>query len=141
MAIHEMFFHCRHDPDLLIGWEVHNLSWGYLLRRARSLQINLSNDLSRIPQTVRLNLSQQELTIHSSEFSRVGGRVLVNMWKVMRHQVSVVLRCENVMVCMNESFVKYFGPIRVSNSLAKCRIPYTDIFGTCQRQYTSRYRI
>ena len=130
MAIHEMFFHCRHDPDLLIGWEVHNLSWGYLLRRARSLQINLSNDLSRIPQTVRLNLSQQELTIHSSEFSRVGGRVLVNMWKVMRHQVRVVLKWENAMMSMNESFLKYCQPIRVSNSLPKCWIPDTDIFGT-----------
>lgn len=77
----------RHDADALVGWEVHFQSWGYLLRRALALDINLSNELARIPRPPRTFGATQE-TEDSKEFSRVGGRILINMWKVMRHQVS-----------------------------------------------------
>lgn len=37
------------DPDFLIGYEVTMASWGYLIERAAALNINLTNELSRIP--------------------------------------------------------------------------------------------
>ena len=37
------------DPDLLVGFEVEALSWGYLADQAATLNINLSNELSRVP--------------------------------------------------------------------------------------------
>ena len=37
------------DPDFLIGYEVTMLSWGYLIGRAAALNINLTNELSRMP--------------------------------------------------------------------------------------------
>ena len=37
------------DPDFLIGYEVVMSSWGYLIDRAAALDINLANELSRVP--------------------------------------------------------------------------------------------
>lgn len=37
------------DPDFLIGYEVTMASWGYLIERAAALNINLTNELSRMP--------------------------------------------------------------------------------------------
>lgn len=97
-------FLCRHDPDLLVGWEVHKLSWGYLLRRSMALKLNLANELSRMPKVVSRPELSQEFVLHSSEFARVGGRILVNMWKVMRHQVSwrwlLCDQCNNHVISM-----------------------------------------
>ena len=39
----------RYDADILIGYEVQKLSWGYLMERAAALNINLTGQLSRIP--------------------------------------------------------------------------------------------
>ena len=39
----------RHDPDILLGYEVTMASWGYLIDRAATLSVNLTNQLSRIP--------------------------------------------------------------------------------------------
>ena len=39
----------RVDPDFLIGYEVTMASWGYLIERAATLNINLTNELSRMP--------------------------------------------------------------------------------------------
>ena len=39
----------RVDPDFLIGYEVTMASWGYLIERAAALNVNLTNELSRIP--------------------------------------------------------------------------------------------
>ena len=42
---------CPHstDPDFLVGFEIATLSWGYLVDRAATLNINLAKELSRIP--------------------------------------------------------------------------------------------
>ena len=37
------------DPDFLSGWEVSMLSWGYLVDRAATLNVNMTNELSRTP--------------------------------------------------------------------------------------------
>ena len=38
-----------YDPDILIGYEIQRSSWGYLCRRAANLNINLTAQLSRMP--------------------------------------------------------------------------------------------
>ncbi len=37
------------DPDIIMGYEVTMLSWGYCIDRAAHLNINLTSKLSRIP--------------------------------------------------------------------------------------------
>lgn len=38
------------DPDILLGWEVQQLSLGYIIDRAALLEINLLRELSRTPE-------------------------------------------------------------------------------------------
>ena len=42
-------FCCRHDPDILLGYDVTMMSWGYLIDRAAVLNSNLTNQISRTP--------------------------------------------------------------------------------------------
>ena len=37
------------DPDIIMGYEVTMLSWGYCIERAAHLDINLTSKLSRMP--------------------------------------------------------------------------------------------
>ena len=37
------------DPDFLIGYEVVMSSWGYLIDRAAAVDVNLVNEISRMP--------------------------------------------------------------------------------------------
>jgi DNA polymerase elongation subunit (family B) len=37
------------SPDILVGYEVQRSSWGYLCRRAATLNINYAVNLSRMP--------------------------------------------------------------------------------------------
>ena len=39
----------RHDPDILVGYEIQQLSWGFLLQRAAFLDVNLCAQISRLP--------------------------------------------------------------------------------------------
>ena len=39
----------RWDPDVLVGYEIQMLSWGYILKRASKLDIKLCPRLSRLP--------------------------------------------------------------------------------------------
>jgi hypothetical protein len=39
----------RLDPDILVGYEIQMLSWGYLLQRGASLNINICARISRLP--------------------------------------------------------------------------------------------
>ena len=39
----------RTDPDFLIGYEVVMSSWGYLIDRAAVIDVNLVNEISRMP--------------------------------------------------------------------------------------------
>ena len=45
------------DPDFLIGYEVVMSSWGYLIDRAAVLDINLANEISRMPSMLTCDLS------------------------------------------------------------------------------------
>lgn len=37
------------DPDILVGYEIQMLSWGYLLQRGATLNMNLCARISRLP--------------------------------------------------------------------------------------------
>ena len=37
------------DPDILVGYEVQNASIGYLIARGKKIDINVLQELSRIP--------------------------------------------------------------------------------------------
>ncbi|KAK3097907.1 hypothetical protein FSP39_014334 [Pinctada imbricata] len=90
----------RWDPDILVGFEIQNFSWGYLLQRASHLSINLCALMSRIPEDKRKSSFKAESdewgADHSSEI-HIAGRIILNLWRLMRHEVALnIYTYENI---------------------------------------------
>ncbi|KAF5276245.1 hypothetical protein FQR65_LT04050 [Abscondita terminalis] len=71
------------DPDVIGGYEIQMLSWGYLLERAHCLSINLHVQLSRAE--LKFNASDDEV---NSEL-KVTGRIVLDVWRLMRHEIAL----------------------------------------------------
>ncbi|KAF9115818.1 DNA polymerase zeta [Mortierella sp. AM989] len=84
------------DPDILAGYEVHNLSWGYLVDRYQTLfALDMSKLLSRVkPQKAPL-LSKSAMEARDSYNSKhhsgltFAGRHLFNVWRLIRGEVAL----------------------------------------------------
>jgi hypothetical protein len=78
------------DPDILLGYEVQMLSWGYLKARASYLGINLIGQLSRVPNMkTRVAPSGGHHMTSSSDFN-VTGRIMLSVWRSMKDEVSLL---------------------------------------------------
>lgn len=113
-------FLCSLDPDILMGWDVQGASLGYLAERSAHLGIRLLDIISRIlPEGKRVletkipeneqnhNLLVDSLVAESvalgdaviqDEWGRthasgvhVGGRIVLNVWRLMRSEVNLNL--------------------------------------------------
>jgi DNA polymerase elongation subunit (family B) len=86
----------RLDPDILAGYEVHNLSWGYLVDRYQTIVgLDMSKLLSRVrPQKAPiLTKSAMEArdsfnSQHNSGLKFIG-RHLFNVWRLIRGEVAL----------------------------------------------------
>lgn len=109
------------DPDILMGWDIQGGSLGFLAERAAHLGIGLLNDISRTPLESKrasedLENSQRVISdnlvpesviedsvilkdaIVEDEWGRthasgvhVGGRIVLNVWRLMRGEVKLNL--------------------------------------------------
>ena len=81
------------DPDILIGYEVQMFSWGFLLERALTFEIDLCTRLARVKGSSSSSNMDAEKdrwgAAHTSEI-KIAGRIILNVWRLMRHEV----RCE-----------------------------------------------
>ncbi|KAL0565597.1 DNA polymerase zeta [Marasmius crinis-equi] len=76
------------DPDLIMGWEVQNSSWGYLAARAsQSFSLEVDELLARAPPRFRVSSEQYEAR-HTTTFY-VAGRHVFNLWRIMRLEVTL----------------------------------------------------
>ena len=72
-----------HDPDILVGYDVQRMSWGFVLKRASHLGLSLSSsDFSRVP----FHKSSQEPFTHAYNEAHscdivIRGRVVINLWR------------------------------------------------------------
>ncbi|XP_063402916.1 DNA polymerase zeta catalytic subunit-like [Mytilus trossulus] len=91
----------RLDPDLLVGYEIQKTSWGYLLQRAAQVGIDLCSQISRIPEEKRgshFSAEKDEYGADSMSEIHIVGRIVLNLWRVMRHEVTLnIYTFENVM--------------------------------------------
>lgn len=69
------------DPDILIGYEIEMLSWGYLINRGNTIGINLLQKLSKIR-----NLDIKTIRNNTLE---IVGRILLNLWRIVKHEISL----------------------------------------------------
>lgn len=108
------------DPDILLGWDIQGGSLGFLAERAAHLGIGLLNEISRTPSETKLaagletcemeNLDKLQFesimsdsvvvenAIIEDEWGRthasgvhVGGRIVLNVWRLMRAEVKLNL--------------------------------------------------
>lgn len=93
------------DPDVLIGWEVQRGSLGFLAERASYLGISLLKRISRTPihdkkLKITKNSDEEASTsiedVVDDEWGRthasgvhVGGRIVLNLWRLMRGEVKI----------------------------------------------------
>ncbi|XP_078160009.1 recovery protein 3 isoform X2 [Carex rostrata] len=93
------------DPDVLIGWEVQRGTLGFLAERASYLGISLLKRISRTPihdkkLKITKNSDEEASTsiedVVDDEWGRthasgvhVGGRIVLNLWRLMRGEVKI----------------------------------------------------
>ncbi|KAF9185070.1 DNA polymerase zeta [Haplosporangium sp. Z 11] len=84
------------DPDILAGFEVHNLSWGYLVDRYQVLfSLDMSKLLSRIRPIKAPVLSKSAIeasdTYNAKHHAglKFAGRHLFNVWRLIRKEVAL----------------------------------------------------
>ena len=85
------------DPDILIGYEVQMFSWGFLLERALTFEIDLCSRLARVQGSSSDSNMDAEKdrwgAAHTSEI-KIAGRIILNVWRLMRHEVGPEMRQE-----------------------------------------------
>ncbi|KAI4310958.1 hypothetical protein MLD38_035900 [Melastoma candidum] len=119
LVIYFVEFVSRHDPDILIGWDVQGGSLGFLAERASFLGIGLLNKISRVPTESKdaagelgpdyhdelLNRINEALkgdfilsqdAFIEDEWGRthasgvhVGGRIVLNGWRLIRGELKL----------------------------------------------------
>ncbi|QQP55754.1 DNA polymerase, partial [Caligus rogercresseyi] len=70
-----------HDPDIILGYETQQLSWGYIVRRGRYLNLDLISGLSKMIREPDTKNMERDLQIE--------GRVLLNAWRLLRSEASL----------------------------------------------------
>ncbi|QRV90977.1 DNA polymerase family B [Ceratobasidium sp. AG-Ba] len=74
------------DPDILAGWQVQTLSWGYIDARGRNYGLEISEEMARVSNNHgRKAGSERWDETHGSSFHVVGRHVL-NVWRIMRSE-------------------------------------------------------
>ncbi|XP_075718396.1 DNA polymerase zeta catalytic subunit [Rhinoderma darwinii] len=82
----------RYDPDILLGYEVQMHSWGYLLQRAAALNVDLCQQMSRVPEDKNENRFSAEKDEYGAETMseiNIVGRIILNVWRMMRPEVAL----------------------------------------------------
>lgn len=81
------------DPDVLVGFEIDNKSWGYIAERFdilnHSLNLNFRTEISRnVLKSKYLVPIDPWISRVSSQF-QVQGRIVLNLWRVYRDEIAL----------------------------------------------------
>ncbi|KAJ3064928.1 DNA polymerase zeta, partial [Podochytrium sp. JEL0797] len=80
------------DPDILLGYEVHLSSWGYLIERAK-LRFNYDflKDLSRMEKNAKTKFGREQDPFSYKDTSAISttGRIFLNVWRLMRSELTL----------------------------------------------------
>lgn len=77
------------DPDILSGYEINALSWGYVIERFRNAyDINLLFEFSRCKFKSNGKFGDRWGYTHTSAF-KINGRHILNVWRLLRSELSL----------------------------------------------------
>ncbi|XP_077973529.1 uncharacterized protein LOC120341041 [Styela clava] len=80
------------DPDILVGYEVQMLSWGFLFQRAAHLRCDLCRAISRVPADEQRNrhaASGDAFGADNASELHVVGRLVLNLWRLMKTELAL----------------------------------------------------
>lgn len=77
-----------YDPDMLVGYEVQNASWGYLVERGAQLGYHLLDELSRVIITSE-SIKRDQWGHQKSSVYKVTGRHMLNVWRLMKGELTL----------------------------------------------------
>ncbi|KAJ7038190.1 hypothetical protein C8F04DRAFT_371528 [Mycena alexandri] len=98
------------DPDIVVGWEIQAASWGYLTARGWDYGLDIADLISRAPSTNRFGGTDQWGIRKTSTF-KVCGRHVLNVWRVMRVEVTLnIYTFENVVFHVLSRRTPRYGP-------------------------------
>ncbi|RLV95009.1 DNA polymerase zeta catalytic subunit [Spathaspora sp. JA1] len=77
------------DPDILSGYEINAMSWGYIIERLRNVfDINILADFSRGSQKSNGKFGDRWGYTHTSNI-QISGRHMINVWRILRSDMSL----------------------------------------------------
>ncbi|KAA1471469.1 hypothetical protein DENSPDRAFT_837475 [Dentipellis sp. KUC8613] len=110
------------DPDIVVGWEIQSMSWGYLSARGRHIGLDIGDEISRAPQVLRGNPSEWDG--RTSSTFRVAGRHVLNVWRIMRVELSLSLYTfENTAFNLLRRRIPKYSPLTLT-SWYQSEVPY-----------------
>lgn len=81
------------DPDILVGFEVDNKSWGYVEKRYNILntdpKLDFCSHISRNARKVKIFHNPDPWISRASSRFQVHGRIVFNLWRIYRDEVSL----------------------------------------------------
>lgn len=72
------------DPDIIAGYEIELLSWGYLIERSYVIGVNIKSLLGR-SKINTMNFKDDD----SSHELKIVGRIVLDVWRLLRHEVAL----------------------------------------------------
>ncbi|ODV98163.1 hypothetical protein PACTADRAFT_47966 [Pachysolen tannophilus NRRL Y-2460] len=78
------------DPDILAGFEIHSLSWGYIIERFRKIYlVDICAMLSRVNYKYNNKVNDRWGYNHASGI-KISGRHMLNIWRGLRHEINLL---------------------------------------------------
>ncbi|ORY46574.1 DNA/RNA polymerase [Rhizoclosmatium globosum] len=80
------------DPDILLGYEVHLSSWGYLIERAKlRYKYDFLKDLSRMEFNAKTKFGRDQDPFSYKDTCAISctGRIFLNVWRLMRGELTL----------------------------------------------------
>lgn len=83
------------DPDIFAGYEIEMASWGYVLQRGQTLNINLPALMSRVPKHVIRDVphDNEEMSADWGGYTqfevKLCGRIFLDIWRLMRSEIAI----------------------------------------------------
>lgn len=100
------------DPEILVGFEIHQASWGYVIDRARHhLEFDLVPELSRVnnQSTGSAGGKNDNWGWTQTSALKITGRHILNIWRLMRGELNLnVYTYENIVFHLLRSRVPRF---------------------------------
>ncbi|CAO1637149.1 unnamed protein product [Jaminaea pallidilutea] len=108
----------RLDPEILVGFEIHNGSWGFVIDRARhELGYDLVPELSRVNNRSTGSAGGKNDSWGWTQTSalKITGRHILNIWRLMRGELNLnQYTYENIVFHLLRSRVPQFPPAKLT---------------------------